>query len=43
MAKQDVLDKWLEFERKKRELQKQVLTPAQYESAVKRLSERLGV
>lgn len=43
MAKQDTADKWLEFERRKRELQKQDLTPAQYESAVKRLAERLGV
>lgn len=43
MAKQNTLDIWLEFKRRKRELQKQGLTPAQYESAVKRLAERLGV
>lgn len=43
MAKHNTLDIWLEFERRKRELQKQDLTSAQYENTVKRLAERLGV
>lgn len=43
MANQHTFDIWLEYERRKRELQKQDLTPAQYENAVKRLAEHLGV
>lgn len=35
--------RWAEYEARKRELQKQGLSPAEYETALKLLAEKLGV
>jgi hypothetical protein len=36
-------NKWLEYERRKKDLQRKNLTPEEYEEAIKKIAKELGV